>query len=276
MRNPPLLFLTTVIFGVITYGGDLLLQHLINSGIVKACHAGAVFPLLMIIFNKVLVFWYFIEAMHALRACKSCAQESCRLTNRWRHDSVWTIFMMILSIGTFGEFIHVGLAYQAGQFLPLNSCQISESTIMVLHLLVWCAIFTFLLTAGFLCLGLCTVGHYPVLNDVARWQYVMRTRLFSMMPQCAKHATNEEFGADQPVKCPAYLVPLNGRTAGISERSAFMTVLTVLLTFIPTTANLGLLLVFQGKEKSWLLFLTCNLDGEGHLLFFVQTATKLT
>jgi hypothetical protein len=261
IKNPPALFFASVVLAIFAHGGDLLLQHLINSGIVGACRTGALYPLFMLVFNKFLVFCYYVEAMHALRACKSCAQETCNILNRWRHDFVWLVFLVFLLLGTFAEIVHVIVARQAAQFLPMNSCRVTQSTALVAHHLIWTGTFTLILTLGFMCLGLCTVGHYPVLNDVSRWQYILRTWLFKIMPPCAKHATNEEFGADQPVKCPAYLVPLNGRTAGISEHSAFQTVLTVVLTMIPTATNMGLLIAFEGKEQTWLFFLICNLDS---------------
>lgn len=262
IKNPPLLFLALLICALMTYGGNLLLQHLINSGVVGACRASALYPLVVTTLQKFCVFFYFIEVMHALRACNYCGQEMCKLASRWRHDFVWLIYLVVLVLGTVAEIVHISAGRQVAKFLTLNSCVITESTSLTLHLLLWRLAYSLLLGVGFFCLAICTVAHWPVLNDVSSWQYAVRTCLFRFLPSRVKHTTNEQFGADHPLKCSAYLTPINGRTAGVSERSAFATLFTVLLTIVPTAGNLGLLVGFDGTEKSWLSFLSSNLDGK--------------
>jgi hypothetical protein len=262
IRNPPLLFLATLLVGIFTIGGTMLMEHLLSRGIANACYAGAFFPLLMLIIGKFFVFCYFVEAMHAIRACKGCAGDQCRWHNRFRYDYVWTFFVLVVMVGTLTALIHIGFGVESAQFHLPGICIIREKPALVGHLLAWYSLFTITLMAAFMGLGLCTVGHYPVLNDVGPWQYRCRKFLFAMLPNAFKVHANEEFGADQPVSCPAYLVPINGRTAGRAECSSFTTAFTVLLTLLPTVVNLGLLRGLDKEEESWLFFLMCNIDGK--------------
>ncbi|KAF2666203.1 hypothetical protein BT63DRAFT_481994 [Microthyrium microscopicum] len=109
-------------------------------------------------------------------------------------------------------------------------------------------------------MGACTIGHYPVLNDVAKWHYKFRNWIFRLLPRRAQRPSRQLYSADVATSCPVYLTPLNGRTAGNTELLLLKLGLTVFLTIIPTLINFLVLVLLHGREQSWLFYLMCHID----------------
>jgi hypothetical protein len=261
MKNPPLQFLAMVIFGILTISSNMLLEHLIGYGFERACQAAAITASSFMFINKFLAYLYFLELMHAIRACRDCTMETCKWYTRWSHDHLWAGFTIFLFAASLGVAVHTGVSFGAGEIDPVKGCLISEKMPKVVHTLVWDIGCTILILFGFLGISCCTMSHYPGLNDVTNWQYKLRSFLVRILPNKAVDAADEPIGSDHPIVCPSYLVPINGRTAGISERSSLIAGLALGLTLIPTTLNLALMLGFSLTEQSWMMFLLCNFEG---------------
>jgi hypothetical protein len=260
-KNPPLQFLAMVVCGILTISSNMLLEHLIGYGFDRACQAAAVITSIFAFINKFLAFLYFLELMHAIRACRDCTLETCRWYARWGHDNLWVGLSVVLLAASLSVAIHTAIDHGTGALDPLRGCVISERLPKVVHTLAWDVGCTILILFGFLGIGCCTMSHYPGLNDVTHWQYKLRCFLVRILPKKAVDAPDEPIGSDHPIVCPSYLVPINGRTAGISERTSLIAGLTLGLTLIPTTLNLALMLGFSRTEPSWMMFLLCNFEG---------------
>jgi hypothetical protein len=239
----------------------MLLEHLIGYAYPRACRAAAINASVFLFVNKLLALLYFLELMHVIRACRDCTMEVCKWYRRWGRDNLWTAQIVVLAVASLSVAIHTALSFGAGKLDPVRGCVISEKMPRVLHTLLWDVGCTFLVLFGFIGISCCTMSHYPGLNDVTRWQYKLRSFLVRILPNKAVCAPDEPIGSDHPIVCPSYLVPINGRTAGISERSSLIAGLALALTLIPTTLNLALILGFGLTEPSWMMFLLCNLEG---------------
>jgi hypothetical protein len=111
-------------------------------------------------------------------------------------------------------------------------------------------------------ISVCTMKNFPRLTDVGSCQYRIRSVIIKIIP--VREGAGEE-RAHHPsvgIVCPAYLVPLNERSAGKCECSALKTLFCLLLTVVPTIVNLGMLTGFDGSEPSWLSYLLCEIDGK--------------
>jgi hypothetical protein len=260
-RNPPLQFLAMVVCGILTISSNMLLEHLVGCGYERACRAAAVNAAVFLFVNKLLALLYFLELMHAIRACRDCTMEVCKWYRRWGHDGLWVGLTAFLVLASLSVAVHTAISHGTGELDPLKGCIISEKMPRVLHTLAWDIGCTVFILFGFLGISCCTMSHYPGLNDVTRWQYKLRSFLVRILPNKAVCAPDEPIGSDHPIVCPSYLVPINGRTAGISERSSLIAGLTLALTLIPTTLNLALMLGFSLTEQSWMMLLLCNFEG---------------
>ena len=262
IRNPPLVVLAILVSAIVTVGTTMLLQFLNSYSLDKSCKASTVFIMLIESVNKFIVFVYFTEVIHAVRACPNCAFEMCNWFQRVKVDYVWTVLVTFTFVGFLGQAVHTTLRTGLSQYEPEHGCVMRENEILVAHIALFNIIFGVILALAFLTVGMCTIAHYPRLNDVGRRHYQFRMAVVKVLPRSlfrSRH-TNDD-SAEIAMSCPAYLVPLNGKTAGRSERSAFCSAITIFLCCFPTLINMVVLWGQKGESTAWVRFLLTNLDG---------------
>jgi hypothetical protein len=231
------------------------------NGNINACLVGGVSTILLVILNKFVVFIYFVETVHALRACTKCRYDSCGWTTRWPTDYVWSILNVICFLGSMAAAIHSAIDFGQGQLLDGHSCVISQHKLVVEHVLIWHASFHTMLFFTLLGISICTMKNFPRLNDVTACQYKVRSVVTKFLP-LRPGSLEEPAGSNIAVICPAYLVPLNERSAGRCECSALKAMATLSLTIVPSIIDLGVMLGLRGIQPSWLVYLLCEIDGK--------------
>jgi hypothetical protein len=258
---------------ICTMGMNMLLEFLAINGNTTACVVGGASTVLLIILNKFTVFVYFVETIHALRACTKCRHESCSWLNRWPHDYIWSCLTIALAGGSIAVAIHAAADYGKGVLVDHDFCVIAQSVAVTDHVLIWHTAFYLMLFSSLVGISLCTMKNFPKLHDVTACQYWIRSLVTKVVP-LRPGAAEEPIGSSIAVVCPAYLVPLNQRSAGRCECSALKAMATLSLTTIPTLINLGILAGFQGSEPSWLMYLLCEFDGEKSFHQYDVSKTK--
>lgn len=266
IKNPPMVFAAMVLSGILMVASTLLSQHLSSYGFQKACYASSTLPVFLLIINKYLVFLYFAESLHAIRACQDCTLDRCKWYTRWSIDWYWSSLAFIATFGCMAEMIHASIKFGnhigRGTIVDGEACVVMEDIALVIHLFTWHIAFSILLLAMLLVIGACTMRSFPQLHDVATWQYRIRSVVSKVLPTIIQPSCEEPVGSDCLVKCPAYLVLLNGRTAGLSERLALTSAFSVILTILPTSINLSILCWYRGQEWSWIFLMLNTFDGE--------------
>jgi hypothetical protein len=260
-KTPPMLHLTMCGMAVLSLGMNMLLEFLSMHGVAAACTAAGYTSMILIILNKLLVFMYFVESIHALRACMRCRNGSCSWWTRCPYDSVWSVLAIVCTLGTFSVIVHATVVYGQGVLLRESLCMVSQSMGVVGHVLAWHAGFQLVLFLTLMGISFCTMRNFPKLNDVTACQYKIRSFVTKFIP-VRPGSREEPNGSDVAVVCPAYLVPLNQRSAGACECSALKAMAALTLTIMPTVINLAILCAFHGTEPSWLSFLLLQFDSE--------------
>jgi hypothetical protein len=173
IRNPPMVFAAMIFSAILMVAFNLLSQHLSSYGFEKACYVSSIIPVSLLIINKYLVFLYFAESLHAIRACQDCTLDKCRWYTRWPIDWYWSFLALVATLGFVSQLIHASITFGnhlgTGIIVEGEVCLIIEDMSFVVHLFIWDIGFSIILLGMLLVIGACTMRSFPKLHDVATW-----------------------------------------------------------------------------------------------------------